>query len=77
MTIYLKIKTWYENKLFLFRVKRGLTKIVKKKYYRYSLKYKWISIFKNIWFAHWQFIITTVLTVISIVIAIFAFILTK
>jgi hypothetical protein len=32
MNPYLKIKTWYENKLFLFRFKRGLRKSFIKRY---------------------------------------------
>jgi len=75
MNPYLKIKTWYENKLFWYRVKRGLSKKAKKQFYKYSLSYKTISVVIVFWLAHWQFIIKTSLTIIGIIIGIVLFIL--
>ncbi len=69
MNPYLKIKTWYENKLFLYRVKRALKAKAKIKFYKYSLSYKIISIVKPFWFAHWQYIITTFLAILAIIAA--------
>ncbi len=65
-----KIKSWYEDKLFWFRVKRGLSKRAKKKFRKYSLSHKVIFMLKRFWLEHWKFILTYLIAISGVIVLI-------
>jgi len=67
MNQYLKIKSWYENKLLLFRWKRGLRKSFIKEYGETPSRItKILSAICLFWKRHWGNIILIILAAITL-----------
>jgi hypothetical protein len=72
MNPYLKIKTWYENKLFLFLWKRGLRKSFIERYGNTpSRTTKILSASWLFWLKNWGTIILIILSILGIAVTLY------
>jgi hypothetical protein len=72
MNPYQKLKTWWQNKLFLFHVKKGLIKRARKKYPNPpSLITKLSTALATFWLKNWRTLAIIIVMLIGIGVTIF------
>lgn len=72
MNPFLKFKKWYETKLLLYRIKRDLPKIARRKFpIPLPLTKRILSCLWSFWIKHWPSLIAYIIMIIGIGVTLF------